>query len=149
MTDEELLVQCDSLLSLIRYREPRGISEQTARDIDKLLGMLRKRTDEIAQNTRETNSSEPADEMYWKRNVTTGLYECRQCGATTGDPRIHDIWHTSQYDLIKSLSDQLDNHTMASAERYLALDERIENLTARPSVPPEGMNTQQAAQGNT
>lgn len=47
MTDEDLLIQCDSLLSLIRHREPSGLSEQTIRDLDDLLHPLRKRTDEI------------------------------------------------------------------------------------------------------
>lgn len=53
MTDDDLLVECDSLLSLIRYRESSGLSEQTIRDIDKLLGPLRRQTDQINDQRRE------------------------------------------------------------------------------------------------
>jgi hypothetical protein len=42
--DGALLMACDSLLSLIRHREPR-LSEQTIRDLDALLPRLRRRTD--------------------------------------------------------------------------------------------------------
>jgi hypothetical protein len=52
MTDAELLMQCDSLLSLIRYRESAGLSEQTVRDLDALLPPLRARTDEINRERR-------------------------------------------------------------------------------------------------
>lgn len=47
MDDRELLIQCDSLLSLIRYRERAGLSEQTVKDIDALLPHLRRRTDDL------------------------------------------------------------------------------------------------------
>lgn len=52
MTDEDMLIQCDSLLSLIRHREARGLTEQTIRDLDELLRPLRARTDEIIQTRR-------------------------------------------------------------------------------------------------
>lgn len=47
MTDEDLLIQSDALLSLIRHRESSGLTEQTIRDLDELLRPLRARTDEI------------------------------------------------------------------------------------------------------
>jgi hypothetical protein len=43
--DDELLMACDSLLSLIRHRERTGLSEQTIRDLDALGPRLRTRTD--------------------------------------------------------------------------------------------------------
>lgn len=53
MTDDDLLIRCDSLLSLIRHREKGGLSEQTIRDLDELLRPLRARTDEIVRGRRE------------------------------------------------------------------------------------------------
>lgn len=48
--DEDLLVRCDSLLSLIRHREARGgLTEQTISDLDGLLPALRRRTDEATR----------------------------------------------------------------------------------------------------
>lgn len=49
MDDRSLLIWCDSLLSLIRYRERKGLSEQTIRDLDGLLPALRYRTDELTR----------------------------------------------------------------------------------------------------
>jgi hypothetical protein len=49
-TDEQLLIEADSILSLIRYRERGGLSQQTVRDVDDLLSKLRPRTDEIARH---------------------------------------------------------------------------------------------------
>lgn len=46
--DWDLLIQCDSLLSLIRHREY-SLSEQTIRDIDALLISLRQRSDHIIE----------------------------------------------------------------------------------------------------
>jgi hypothetical protein len=51
MTDAELLVACDSLLSLIRHRESRGLTVQTIADLDGLLPQLRARTSEITRGT--------------------------------------------------------------------------------------------------
>lgn len=42
---KELVVSADSLCSLILYRESSGLSEQTKRDLDKLVGDLRRVTD--------------------------------------------------------------------------------------------------------
>lgn len=50
--DDDLLIQCDSLLSLIRHRESLGLTEQTVRDLDELLRPLRMRTDEIVAARR-------------------------------------------------------------------------------------------------
>jgi hypothetical protein len=50
--DGDLLIRCDSLLSLIRYRESTGLSEQTKRDLADLLPPLRRRTDEIIAERR-------------------------------------------------------------------------------------------------
>jgi len=43
----DLLIECDSLLSLILHRERMGLSEQTIRDLNALLARLRPRTDSI------------------------------------------------------------------------------------------------------
>lgn len=57
MSDDDLLIRCDSLLSLIRYREASGLSAQTIRDLDELLGPLRARTGEIVRGRREGGSA--------------------------------------------------------------------------------------------
>lgn len=49
MDDEELLIRCDSLLSLIRHREAGGLTALTIHDLDELLPKLRARTDEITR----------------------------------------------------------------------------------------------------
>jgi hypothetical protein len=50
--DDDLLIQADSLLSLIRYREAAGLSQQTIRDLDSFLGRLRRRTAETVRSGR-------------------------------------------------------------------------------------------------
>jgi hypothetical protein len=55
LSDEDLLIECDALLSLVRYRESSGLSEQTIRDIDSLLGPLRRQTDQINDQRREAS----------------------------------------------------------------------------------------------
>jgi hypothetical protein len=52
VTVDDLLIRCDSLLSLIRYRESSGLSEQTVRDLDELLPKLRPVTDDIVRRER-------------------------------------------------------------------------------------------------
>lgn len=52
MLDDDLLIEADSLLSLIRYRESRGLSRDTIRDLDDILTRLRPRTDEIIKERR-------------------------------------------------------------------------------------------------
>ena len=49
---ENLLIRCDSLLSLIRHRERFGLSEQTIRDLDELIPKLRRETDAIIKTQR-------------------------------------------------------------------------------------------------
>lgn len=62
-SDAELLIAADSLLSLIRYRESRGLDEQTVRDLDELLPKLRRRTDELVREQRSavTQPTQPED----------------------------------------------------------------------------------------
>jgi hypothetical protein len=51
--DGNLLIECDSILSLIRYREKGGLSEQTLADLDHdLLSRLRARTDALIRERR-------------------------------------------------------------------------------------------------
>lgn len=55
MTDEELLLHCDSILSFILYREKNELSHQTLDDIGKLLPELRlatSRNESIRRNSR-------------------------------------------------------------------------------------------------
>lgn len=53
---ENLLIKCDSLLSLIRYRERHGLSEQTIRELDELLPRLRMATNEISVEKRRVEN---------------------------------------------------------------------------------------------
>lgn len=50
--DGYLLLACDSLLSLIRYRELTGLTSLTIRELDSLIPKLRARTDELTGNRR-------------------------------------------------------------------------------------------------
>lgn len=50
MTDDEFLIQCDSILSLIFYREGNALSKETRNDVESLLKHLRKRTDSIVRD---------------------------------------------------------------------------------------------------
>ena len=64
MTDDErLLMESDSLLSLIYNRERHGgLSEQSCREVIDLLRRLRPRTDRIAADTR---NAAPDTEGTW------------------------------------------------------------------------------------
>lgn len=53
---EDLLIECDAWLSLIRHRELHGLSEQTIRDLDDLLPRLRKATDNITAEKRRVEN---------------------------------------------------------------------------------------------
>jgi len=57
---DRLLIQCDSLLSLIFYREKRGLSEQTMLDVRELLPALRRETDTIT--ARRKGTAPPTDQ---------------------------------------------------------------------------------------
>lgn len=59
MDDDDLLIRCDSLLSLIRYREMSGLSEKTIHELDELLRPLRTRTDEIIRARRGQDRPSP------------------------------------------------------------------------------------------
>ena len=51
---DDLLIRADSLLSLIRHRESSHLMEQTIRDLDALLGPLRRETDRIVAERRHS-----------------------------------------------------------------------------------------------
>ncbi len=48
--EEDMFIVLDSLLSLIRYREKSGLSEQSIKDLDLVLPRLRWMTDNIIRN---------------------------------------------------------------------------------------------------
>lgn len=55
--EENLLIECDSLLSLIKHRESVGMLKQTKADIDQVLRKLRPRTEAIVVARRHATSA--------------------------------------------------------------------------------------------
>jgi hypothetical protein len=54
---EDLLIQADSVCSLILYREPSGLSEQTKIDLRELVTKLRVRSDRVTRARRLAGGS--------------------------------------------------------------------------------------------
>lgn len=113
--DEDLLLQCDSILSLILHRNPSQISELNRQDIETLLPRLRKRTDEISKRNRPgTEEDVPAYDLstatiYSVQSYRLNPYSehgnlypehtefhlCRVCGALVSvvEAQRHRNWH--------------------------------------------------------
>lgn len=115
--DENMLVRCDSLLSLIRYRESTMLSDSTIRELDELLAKLRPRTNELTSTFRErperTDARVPAVNSYgeiygiptfrftpYTRNgdqysEPTGFKLCKLCHSLVeaGSLKDHAEWH--------------------------------------------------------
>jgi hypothetical protein len=53
MSDDDMLIHADSLLSLIYYRESTGLTERTRSDVGEFLPELRTRTNQIIKARRE------------------------------------------------------------------------------------------------